>query len=314
MKGLELSRAYFEEYGRPMLEEQFPDLLPFVAAGLFGSGSECFGYDDETSQDHDFEPCFCLFLPEEELVSRRSAFLLERAYARLPGSFQGFEREKMLPVGGARHGVLRTGEFFLKTVGSADGNLDLRQWLTVPEQALAEAVNGEVYYDLFGEVTQIRKSLAYFPEDVRLKRLAGQVLLMAQAGQYNYLRCLKHGEPAAAQLAVFEFAKSAISAAFLLNRRYQPYYKWGFRALRELPLLSDLAEPLEQMITTNNRGDAAAEEKASVIERVSAALIAQLQAQELTLASGAELERHAYSVNDRIRDASLRNMHILAAV
>ncbi len=56
MTGLELSRAYFEEYGMPMLEEQFPDLLPFLAAGLFGSGSECFGYDDEVSQDHDFEP------------------------------------------------------------------------------------------------------------------------------------------------------------------------------------------------------------------------------------------------------------------
>lgn len=313
MTGIELSRAFFEECGMPMLEEQFPDLLPFLAAGLFGSGSECFGYDDEISRDHDFEPCFCLFLPEEELVSRRSAFLLERAYARLPASFRGFEREKMLPVGGARHGVLRTGEFFQKTVGSADGSLDLRQWLTLPEQALAEAVNGQVYYDPFGEVTQIRKALAYFPEDIRLKRLAGQLLLMAQAGQYNYRRCLKHGEPAAAQVAVFEFVKSTMSVVFLLNRCYQPYYKWGFRALRELPVLSDLADPLERLITTDSRGDAA-EEKASAIERIAEAVLEQLRAQELTLASGSDLERHAYSVNDRIRDPSLRNMHILTGV
>ena len=41
MKGLELSRAYFEQFGRPMLEEQFPGLLPYLAVGLFGSGSEC---------------------------------------------------------------------------------------------------------------------------------------------------------------------------------------------------------------------------------------------------------------------------------
>ncbi len=54
MQGLELTRLFFEECGRPMLEEQFPDLLPFLAAGLFGSGSECFGYDDEISRDHDF--------------------------------------------------------------------------------------------------------------------------------------------------------------------------------------------------------------------------------------------------------------------
>ena len=101
MKGLELSRAYFERFGRPMLEEQFPELLPFLAAGLCGSGSECFGWDDEVSRDHDFEPGFCLFLPEEELVSRRQEFLLERAYAKLPAAFGGVERARMRPVGGA---------------------------------------------------------------------------------------------------------------------------------------------------------------------------------------------------------------------
>ena len=56
MNGLELSRAFFEECGMPMLTEQFSDLMPFLAAGLFGSGSECFGYDDDVSRDHDFEP------------------------------------------------------------------------------------------------------------------------------------------------------------------------------------------------------------------------------------------------------------------
>ena len=63
MNGLELSRAFFEECGRPMLEESFPSLLPYLAAGLCGSGSECFGYDDALSRDHDFEPGFLLFLP-----------------------------------------------------------------------------------------------------------------------------------------------------------------------------------------------------------------------------------------------------------
>ena len=142
MNGLELSRAFFETYGKPMLEESFLDLLPFLAVGLFGSGSECFGYDDEISQDHDFEPGFCIFLPGEDVVSRRQEFLLERAYAKLPRSFMGLERPIMLPVGGARHGVFRTEAFFLRTVGSADGKLDLTQWLSIPEQALAEATSG----------------------------------------------------------------------------------------------------------------------------------------------------------------------------
>ena len=54
-------------------------LLRGYITGLFGSGSECFGYDDVTSQDHDFEPGFCIFLPGEDVVSRRDAFLLEQA-------------------------------------------------------------------------------------------------------------------------------------------------------------------------------------------------------------------------------------------
>ena len=54
MQGMELSKKYFEEFGRSMLEENFKDILPYLAVGLTGSGSECFGYDDEKSQDHDF--------------------------------------------------------------------------------------------------------------------------------------------------------------------------------------------------------------------------------------------------------------------
>ena len=76
MNGLELSRAFFETWGRPILEESFPQLRPFLAVGLCGPGSECFGYDDAVSRDHDFEPGFCLFLPEEAVVDRRSEFLL----------------------------------------------------------------------------------------------------------------------------------------------------------------------------------------------------------------------------------------------
>jgi len=313
MNGLELSRAFYEEYGAPMLREQFSEQLPLLAVGLLGSGSECFGYDDEVSQDHDFEPGFCIFLPGEDALDRRTAFQLERAYAKLPREFGGFRRPMMLPVGGARRGVLRTGEFFTEKTGSPDGVLTLGQWLTVPEQALAEATNGELYFDGPGEVTAIRARLAYFPEDVRCKRLAGQLLLMAQAGQYNYARILRHGEPAAAQLAVCAFVESAMAAIFLLNRRYRPYYKWSFRALRALPKLSEQAETLAWLLTTDNTPETA-QAKLDAIEGVAAAVIDELIAQELTRANCGDLEKHAYSVNDRVSDAQLRNDHILSAV
>ena len=313
MNGLELSRAYYEQYGEPMLRERFPQLMPLLAAGLAGSGSECWGYDDEISRDHDFEPGFSLFLPGEDVVDRRTAFALERAYAALPKEFMGVKRAMLAPVGGARHGVLRTADFFREKTGSADGNLSLMEWLALPEYLLAEAVNGEIFADGLGEVTAIRDRLRHRPADVRLKKLAGQLLLMGQSGQYNYRRCLLHGETGAAQLAVAEFVKSAMAAVFLLNDIYQPYYKWSFRAMRALPRLSITAELLEYLLTTDNEEETASE-KYAVMEGIAADIIGELQAQGLTQAVCGDLEKHAYSVNDRISDAQIRNLHILAAV
>ena len=313
MNGLELSRAFFEEYGRPMLEEQFPQVLPYLAVGLFGSGSECFGYDDEVSRDHDFEPGFCIFLPGEDIVDRRTAFQLERAYAKLPREFMGLRRSLVTPVGGARQGVLRTDEFFSEKIGSANVELSLYDWLRIPEYALAECTNGALYLDNYGEVSTIRQNLARHPHDVRCKKLAGNLLLMAQAGQYNYPRCLAHGETAAAQLAVNEFVNAALSVIFLLNERYLPFYKWRFRALRELPLLSESARVLEYLLCTPNDEDTA-QEKLQLMEELASQVISLLQDQQLTEAICGDLEKHAYSVNDHITDSELRNMHILAAV
>ena len=296
-----------------MLRERFPELLPLVAAGLCGSGSECWGFDDAISEDHDFEPGFCLFAPGEAVVDRKAAFELERAYAKLPKEFMGYRRQAVSPVGGARHGVIRTADFMMDKVGTPDGQLDLMKWLYVPEYMLAEAVNGEIFMDGYGEVTAVRERLRRRPEDVRLKKLAGQLLLMAQSGQYNYRRCLSHGETGAAQLAVAEFVNSAMSAVFLLNNEYQPYYKWSFRAMRALPKLSITAELLEYLLTTDNEPETA-KEKYSVIEGIASDVIEELQEQELTKAVCGDLEKHAYSVNDKVADAQIRNMHVLAAV
>ena len=313
MKGLAIARAYYREYGEPMLRERFPELLPLIAAGLAGSGSECWGYDDEVSADHDYEPGFCLFLPGEDVVDRKTAFALERAYAALPKEFMGLKRSMIAPVGGARHGVMRTAEFMADKTGRPDGQLSLTEWLFIPESSLAEAVNGEIFMDGYGEVTAIRERLMHRPEDVRLKKLAGQLLLMGQSGQYNYRRCLSHGETGAAQLAAVEFVKSSMAAVFLLNDVYQPYYKWSFRAMRALPKLSITAELLEYLLTTDNEEETAAE-KYDVMEGIAADLIDELQEQGLTQATCGDLENHAYSVNDRIGDAQIRNMHVLAAV
>ena len=296
-----------------MLRERFPELCPFLATGLAGSGSECLGFADEVSRDHDFEPGFCIFLPGEDVVDRKAAFALERAYAKLPGEFMGVRRAKVSPVGGARHGVMRTADFMMDKTGTPDGKLSALQWLSLPDFALAEAVGGEIFDDRYGEITAIRKRLRRRPSDIRFKKLAGQLLMMAQSGQYNYNRCLRHGETAAAQLAVTEFVKSTMAAVFLINDEYQPYYKWSFRAMRALPRLSLEAELLEYLLTTDNEEETRGE-KYAVIESIAADVAKELHEQGLVGTADPDLEKRAYEVNGRIADPQIRNLHILAGV
>ncbi len=313
MRGIELARQFYQECGKPMLEEQFPHLKQKIAVGLVGSGSECFGFDDEISRDHDFEPGFCIFLPDEESVDRKTAFSLERAYAKLPKEFLGFKRQAMSPVGGNRHGVIRISDFYREKIGNPSGNLSTEEWLRIPSYALAEATNGEIFFDGSGQFTAIRENLLNMPEDIRKKKLAGNLLQMAQAGQYNYNRCLAHGETGAAQLAIGEFVKGATEVIFLLNRAYQPFYKWSFRALRQMKKFSELADTLEFLLTTDNTAGTA-DTKYTVIEDIASMLIEELMNQKLTEAICGDLEKHAYSVNDSIEDPYLRNLNIFVTV
>lgn len=313
MKGLELSKKYYEEYGREMLRESFGEYEHLIAVGLVGSGSDCYGYDDEISHDHDFEPGFCLFLPDENIIDNKVFFNLERAYSKLPNEFQGYKRSRVKPVGGSRNGVFRTKDFYNKKIGSPDGELTNEQWLTIPDFALAEATNGEIFRDDSGEFTKIRNRLKDIPRDVKLKKLAGNLLIMAQSGQYNYPRILKRGETAAAQLALFEFSNAAMKSFFLLNNKYMPYYKWQFKALREIDGGEAMADSLEFLISTDN-GAENADIKAVVINSVAEDIISLLQQQEITKATCNDLEKHAYSVNDLIGDISLRNSNILSGI
>ncbi len=314
MKGLELSEKFYTEYGEPMLKEHFSDILPYIAVGLTGSGSECYGYDDDISKDHDFEPSFCIFVPEDGVIDSKREFELEKAYGRLPKEFMGYTRNTYSAVGGNRHGVIKTKDFFAYKTGSSDGNLTIGQWLTVPEYALAEAINGKIFCDNYGEFTEIRNRLNKYPEDIRLKKIAGNLLLMGQSGQYNYNRCISRKETAAAQLAVFDFVKSTLSVLFLLNNTYMPYYKWSFRALRDFgDKYISIAKTLEFLISSDNSMDIASK-KSRVIEDICATITEELNKQLLSNSPSNEMEQQAYTVNNTIKDNNIRNMHILSGV
>ena len=313
MKGIELCEKFYLEYGEPMLRDSFGELFGLVATGIAGGGSECFGYDDEISRDHDFEAGFCIFLPSEDIVDRRAEFMLERAYSKLPREFMGINRSQLAPIGGSRHGVMRVSDFVRSKTGRDDGMLSLEEWFFVPEQSLAELTNGKIFSDPLGVLTEIRERFSYLPEDVRLKKLAGNLIIMEQAGRYNYQRCIARGARAAAQLAIGEFVRSALHTVFLIEKRYMPYYKWSFRALRDLPRFSSVYDDLEYLISSANRENDIVF-KNEAIERTFEAVFSCLREDGFGQRQGQTTEAYADAINRAVKNSEIRNFDILYGV
>lgn len=305
MRGLEEARRLYEERGREMIGTQFPDYEGRIAVGLAGHGSQCFGYDDALSRDHDFEGGFCLWLTDEDDLAIGVA--LSRAYRSLGA--EGPRSRSALGESGV--GVRRIGDFYRRYTGSPGAPEDWRQWMSLPSWALAEATNGEVFRDDLGVFSDIRETLLHgMPEDVRKKKLAARLIAMAQSGQYNYARCLRHGEEGAAMLALAEFVREACGAIYLLNRAHMPYYKWALRGLEQLPLLAEMREPLSFLLTADNDADGQ-RVKQGVAEDICASVIAELRAQGLSDGGWDFLEPHAFAVQERIEIPEIRAMHIM---
>ena len=244
--GLELCRKYYDAFGAPMLERNFGDILPRLAVGLAGEGSECLGYDDALSRDHDFGAGFCIWVPDdlpEETVQR-----LQSAYAALPKSYYGITRTEM-PEADGRVGVCRQSAFFRRLLGTPGVPWTEQEWLAVGDGMLAAACSGAVFRDDAGAFSGVRRRLALgYPEEVRLRRLAQALGRMAQCGQYNYSRMRSRGDIPTAQLYLAEFCKAAMQAKHLLCGRYAPYEKWLLRSTGELPGSEKLAQEIRQLL------------------------------------------------------------------
>lgn len=307
MRGLELSRAFYEEYGREMLESEFGDYVDRIAVGLVGHGSECFGFDDDISKDHDFAPSFCIWLTDED--ERLFGFKLFRCYSKLPRNFRGEVTSRPSLLGDDGRGVMTISDFYRRYTGTDGAPRDAMEWLRIPSFYLAEATNGEVFCDPLGKFSEIRDEIKHgMPEDARLKKLASAVFNMAQSGQYNYGRCLRHGENGAARLALSDFVKSSCEAVFLLNRAHMPYYKWSFRAMHGLERLNRCADKLEGLILIP---PSESESINNTVEEICTLIIDEMKLQNLTDVGSDYLEGHAFSVTDRIKNAEIRNMYVM---
>ena len=282
--GLELCRRYYEEYGKPMIAEKFHAYESSIAVGLVGKGSDCFGFDDLQSRDHDFGPRFVMWVTKK--VYDQIGVELEEAYEALPNSFMGVDRVETFH-GRDRAGVMIIEDFYKNTLGfdligtllQADENLDkenldtIKCWLSVHDYALAAAVNGEVFRDDEGIFTRYRdRLLAYYPKAVWYRKIAQTCALFSQNGQYNLPRMRKRGQLVAAEIAKAECVKQAMKLYYLLNRKYAPHDKWLFKGMPDNPAM-----------VLNEEG-AQNENVSSLVEKISLIPVDKAHEAELTTA------------------------------
>lgn len=261
--GMQLAKLYWQTYGKPLLDQpKFAKYKNRIAAGLVGHGSECYGFDDEISRDHDFGPGFCLWLTDEDYAKIGDD--LQAAYDSLPQEYAGFGSREETPrakscEGSKRVGVFSISEFFENITGfaTAPSQNEPHLWLSLSEPTLAAATNGQIFADPLGEFSKARQSFKLMPDDVRISLISRRLGMMAQAGQYNVPRMLARKDGAAAWLSINEFVHASASIVFLLNNPisagYLPYYKWQFAALRKLSnrmasRLSGVANQLESLM------------------------------------------------------------------
>jgi hypothetical protein len=312
MKGLELAERYYQEQGRALVAEHFGPYEDRIAAGLVGEGSECFGFDDELSRDHDWGPGFCLWLTADDYA--KIGATLENGYAAMPKECAGMWRGPEDPRAGKRTGVFEITDFYRRFVRYDHVPATLAEWRALPETYLATATNGRVFADPLGEFSAFRAGLlAFYPEDLRRKKLAARCAAAGQSGQYNYRRSIARGELVAAHCALSTFMESAISLIYLLNKRFRPFYKWMHRGMRDLPILgaychqalADLCSEADRTVEISSAG------RERIIEEISAHIIAHLTVEGLSDCDSDFLLDHAYAVQATIDNQALRSLPVM---
>lgn len=259
IKNMDRCRAFYEMYGAPMIHERFGEYEGRIAVGFAGEGSDCFGYDDYVSMDHDFGLGFVMWLTNEDYQAIGES--LAESYREIVRMVSGEEDSVML-YADDRRGAMTIDDFYKGILGvdvsscglgegKLAGDISVRFWLTVSDDRLATATNGEIYRDDLGIFTGIRSQLlSYYPEKIRRLKLAEQLYHFSQNAQSNYARCMVRNAYVTANICVSQGMKSAMAICYLLGRRYAPYYKWMRRGMEELDVLGEVCGLLDKIAQT----------------------------------------------------------------
>jgi hypothetical protein len=230
--GRELSRRFYVEAVRPVLESDFPG-LPHSAA-LLGRGSEVLGYDDAMSRDHNWEPRVVLFVTEEDRL-RYGETITQTLGRKLPERFGDQQ---------TAHQVTTLRKYLGAQLDlDLDHEMTVCDWLSISEQQLLMFTAGAVYHDDIG-LQAVRDRLSYYPRDVWLYlMLAGWWRIHPEANLSG--RAGSVGDELGSSVIGAVLVRDLMRLCFLIERRYAPYAKWFGTAFARL----DCAEELTPVLT-----------------------------------------------------------------
>ena len=244
------SRRFYDEYVYELIHSKFGEYEDRIAVGIAGEGSDCFGYDDLISRDHDFGTGVCLWLTDEDMD--RFGYSLSVAYNELVDSVErSFYTERLRE----RRGVMTIHDFYSNILridcDTENCRMTEQQWLSLDHSCLKTAVNGEVFRDEPGAFTAFRKLLlAYYPDRVWRIRIAEKLHEYSAALQVNYARCMTRKDTVAAEICRIEGMRAAMELFFLMKREYPPYYKWTYRALRDIDASGSFSDKIKELADT----------------------------------------------------------------
>ena len=261
IKGLELSRLFFWEAVKPVLNAEFPGLR--YAAALLGTGSEVLGFDTEMSTDHGWGPRLDLFYAEEDYG--KAAAVSDALARELPHTFRGYPTSFTEPdlndngtqhlvaaeSGRVRHKVepMTARGFFLNYLAfDINNEIEPADWLTFPEQKLRTITSGEIFHDALG-LEETRARFSYYPRDVWLYQLASA---WARVGQEEHLmgRAGQAGDEIGSALIGARLVRDLMRLCFLMERAYAPYPKWFGTAFDRLECAPQISPHLRAALAS----------------------------------------------------------------
>ncbi|WP_328688757.1 DUF4037 domain-containing protein [Streptomyces phaeochromogenes] len=252
--GLELSRHFYFEAVRPLLDEAVPGIAH--SAARLGSGSEVLGFDTARSADHEWGPRLQLFLDPQD-VTRHGTTITEMLSERLPKTFRGYPthfasageagiRVMERTDGPVHHRVEVTdlGAWFTAQLGfDPRRGVTPADWLATPAQLLAEVTGGAVFHDGLGELALARAALDWYPHDLWLHLLACQWQRISQEEAFVG-RCGEVGDELGSAVVAGRLVRDVMRLCLLMDRRYPPYSKWLGSAFARVPQASALTPVL----------------------------------------------------------------------